>query len=598
MFNKKTIPAFLAAILFVISVGSAQTLEENWNDFLHFTSIGHDLAKGYAQALLDSNPDPVELLALTKANPAGYALLLRVIETHPDPEMVELGRKVLGIIDQGQFMRRADPKIIVAEVERLSKGARGWQIAVKRLQDAGEYAIPFMLDAIADRSREQEWSDIKRALPHIGKDAIRPLAAALQTDNLAVKTEIVKALGAIQYPQAMPYLKYVIEKDSSLDLRGTATQSIEQIDPAALKISAAQLFHELGQNYYYHAESLAPAEDAAFANIWFWDPEMKRLIRERVDKNYFNELMAMRACEWALKADSEFGNAIGLWLAAFFKAESANVRMPNYFGQGHAKPFVYATTAGPEYLHQALARALRDRNAYVALGAVEALAVTAGEKSLLYRLGPSQPLVQALSFKERAVRYSAAIAIAEAGPKQNFPESKLVVQNLAEALGQDRTPSSEDSDSNIWTPELANSYAVRAAGAMLNLGQTRNRVIDLAVAKKALTSATNDKRPDVQILAGRVLAYLKSPDAQGAITAMALGEANTMIVRIEAFNSLAVSAKLNGNQLDDKMLDAVYSLVGSVDIDRALRGAAATAFGALNLPSRKVKDLILDQAKS
>jgi len=27
-------------------------------------------------------------------------------------------------------------------------------------------------------------------------------------------------------------------------------------------------------------------------------------------------------------------------------------------------------------------------------------------------------------------------------------------------------------------------------------------------------------------------------------------------------------------------------------------GAAAAAYGALNLPSRKVKDLILDQAKS
>jgi hypothetical protein len=596
MFNKKTIPAVLAVIFFVISAGFAQTLEENWNDFLHYTDIGHDLAKGYAQALLDSNPDPVELLALSKANPAGYALLLRVIETHPDPEMVELGKKVLDIVEQGQFIRRADPKVIVAEVERLSEGARGWHIAVKRLQDAGEYAVPFMLDAIADRSREQEWSAIKRALPHIGRDAIRPLGAALQTDNLAVRTEIVKALGAIKYPQAMPYLKYVIEKDKSLELRGEATRSIKHIDPAALKISAAQLFHELGQNYYYHAESLAPAEDAAFANIWFWDVEAKRLIRERVDKSYFNELMSMRACEWALKADSEFGKAIGLWLAAFFKGESANVLMPNYFGQGHARAFVYATTAGPEYLHQALARAIKDKNAYVALGTVEALAVTAGEKSLLYRLGPSQPLVQALSFNDRAVKYSAAIAIAEAGPKQEFPESKLVVQNLAEALGQDAA--SSDADANVWTAQLANSYAVRAGGAMLKLAETRNRVIDLSVAQKALISATNDKRPDVQILAGRVLAYLESPDAQGAIATMALAETNTMVVRIEAFNSLAVSAKLNGNLLDEKMVDAIYSLVGSVDIAPALRGAAATAYGALNLPSRKVKDLILDQAKS
>jgi hypothetical protein len=36
-----------------------------------------------------------------------------------------------------------------------------------------------------------------------------------------------------------------------------------------------------------------------------------------------------------------------------------------------------------------------------------------------------------------------------------------------------------------------------------------------------------------------------------------------------------------------------------VDADEEeLRTAAAAAYGALNLPSRKVKDLILDQAKS
>ena len=54
MFNGKTAAAILALTLFVVSAGFAQTLEENWNDFLHYTKIGRfDLAKGYAQAVLD-----------------------------------------------------------------------------------------------------------------------------------------------------------------------------------------------------------------------------------------------------------------------------------------------------------------------------------------------------------------------------------------------------------------------------------------------------------------------------------------------------------------------------------------------------------------
>ncbi|GAG14622.1 unnamed protein product, partial [marine sediment metagenome] len=255
-----------------------------------------------------------------------------------------------------------------------------------------EYAIMYMLDAMAEPARKEELPNIIWALPQIGRDAIRPLAAALQTQDVAIKAEIIKALGEIGYPQSLACLKYVVENDDSAQLCDLAEQSIRQIDPAASKLGAAELFYQLAEKYYYHAESLAPVEDADLANIWFWDAAGERLVREKVDSRYFNELMAMRACEWALRADAEFGQAIGLWLAAYFKAESVGVDMPDYFGPGHADAFVYATTAGAEYLHQGLARAVKDKNAYIALGLVEALATTAGEKSLLYRLGIAQPL--------------------------------------------------------------------------------------------------------------------------------------------------------------------------------------------------------------
>jgi hypothetical protein len=593
MLSKRTIIAILAVAIVVLNTGFGQSLEDNWNDFLHYTKIGRfDLAKGYAQAVLDSNPDPVELLSFSEANPKGYAILQRVVDVAPDAELVEVSRKVLALIEQGKFIRRSDPKIIIEEVKRLTGTKRGWQMGVKRLRNAGEYSIPFMLDAITDNSREEEWPNIKRALPEIGRDAIRPLAAALQSDNTAMKAEIIKALGGISYPQALGYLKYVMEKDTSTELRTLAAESIRKIDQAALTVPAAPLFYQLAESYYYHAESLQPAEDANFANVWFWDSEGKRLLREKVDSSYFNELMAMRACEWSLKANPTFGWAIGLWQAAYFKAESAGIDMPNYFGPGHADAMTYATTAGPEYLHQALGRAIKDMDAYVALGAIEALATTAGEKSLLFRIGTAQPLVMALSVKDKPVKYSAAIAIAAAGPVEKFAESKLVVANLAQALAE----TGEDTElTNEW---VAEDYAVRAAKVMLKLGQTRNRVIELSAAQNAVINATRDTRAEIQMLAGQILAYLTSPEAQRAIAAMALDENNAIDVRISAFNSLATSAKVNANLLDVATIDAVYSLVSSPDADPGLRSAAACAYGSLNLPSQKVKDLILDQAKS
>jgi hypothetical protein len=79
---------------------------------------------------------------------------------------------------------------------------------------------------------------------------------------------------------------------------------------------------------------------------------------------------------------------------------------------------------------------------------------------------------------------------------------------------------------------------------------------------------------------------------------MALKEDNEIEVRIAAFDALAISAKVNANLLLDEQINQIYSIVQSTTVDTELRSSAAAAFGSLNLPSRKVKDLILYQSKT
>jgi hypothetical protein len=99
------------------------------------------------------------------------------------------------------------------------------------------------------------------------------------------------------------------------------------------------------------------------------------------------------------------------------------------------------------------------------------------------------------------------------------------------------------------------------------------------------------------VLAGEVLVYLNSPDAQRSIALMVMDAANDVNVRVAALRSLVGSAKLNGDLLPDAAVSDIYKLISQAQADPALRAAAAAAYGALNLPSQKVKDLILDQAK-
>jgi hypothetical protein len=299
--------------------------------------------------------------------------------------------------------------------------------------------------------------------------------------------------------------------------------------------------------------------------------------------------MSMRSCEGALKADEKIGKAIALWIASFFKAESAVIDQPAYFKEGHADAMTYATTAGPEYLHVALGRAITDKNANVALGVVEALAANAGEMSLLYRVGMEQPLVKALSFSDIPVMYSSAIALAAAKPNANFVGSNKVIANLSEAV--------VGTGGDMIGKELSDIYALRAVDVMYNLAVTRNRIIDLTPAQNSLILASRGSWEVMQIQAGRVLALMPSPDAQRANANMGLSDQNTLKVRIEAFFSLAVSAKQNANLLAPEQIDGIFSLVSSDDTDVELRSAASGAYGALNLPSRKVNELILGQAK-
>lgn len=565
------------------------TVEENWNDFLHYTAIGRfELAQSYAEQIIENQPDPLRLLELAQENQQGYNLLLKMYADNE--ELRQISGQILDIIEEGRYIRRTDPKIIVEEIRRLSTTIRGRIAAEERLKNSGEYAIPYMLSALADQSRKNEFAYITEALPKIGRPAIRPLVAALQTGDVAIKAEIIRALGKIGYFEPLPYLKLVVEASGSELLQKQATQAIEQINPDALKISAAELFFKLAENYYDQADSLAPPAEYDFANIWFWDAEKSSLIRHEVDKRYFDELMAMRCCEWTLKANPAMGKSIGLWIAAFFRAESVGVEMPEHFGAGHADAMTYATTAGAEYLHLALERALKNNENEVALGVVEALVVNAGEKSLLYRLGTEQPLANALSYSDRRVRYSAAIAFAQANPVTDFVGSDLIIENLSAAILQEGSDEIGD--------EAAQAYATRAINAMYNLALTRNKIIDLPLALPALIEVTEQTNPAMRMTAAQTLAYFSSPDAQSAIAAMALDDRNDQVVRIAAFASLVQSAKVNANLLRGEQIDAIYALVSSTETDPDLRTAAAGAYGALNLPSEQVKELILDQSKS
>jgi hypothetical protein len=147
------------------------------------------------------------------------------------------------------------------------------------------------------------------------------------------------------------------------------------------------------------------------------------------------------------------------------------------------------------------------------------------------------------------------------------------------------------------TPDQATAYAKRAAQLLANLAICRGQILDLAPAESGVLAALGDPRPDIAEAAGRVLAMLNTPTAQTGVAVRALDDRTPADVRVSLFKSLAMNAKFFGNHLGPVRVSQLEKTVAE-EKNADVRGAAAEARGALNLPASQARTLILSQSKS
>lgn len=407
------------------------------NDGWYFSLIGRfDIGQANFAALLESDPDPVALLEFTDREPRRRDILLQLSD---NPVVGESARRLLRLLDVGEERIKADPTRIRTHIERLAGPPRGFQNAVAYLQQAGEYAVPFMIQYLRDPATREYTQPILRALPMLGRPALNPLVIAGRMDDQVVRRYVVESLGEIGYPQAVPYLLRILANEN------VAQEIVEAVQKALAAIrqrgfeaprdqSPAQAFFELAEDYYADQPSLAADPRLDTASVWYWRDQLLQNIF--VPTPIFNEIMTMRCCEEALLLDPQHQAAQALWVAANFRREAQlpegaedTTRPPNY------PPALYfAQTSGPAVCLRTLARALADGDPAVALGAIEALRATAGPATLIADNAEDMPLAQALSFPDRMVRIRAALTLGAAQPQQRFHNYQNLMPVLSEAV--------------------------------------------------------------------------------------------------------------------------------------------------------------------
>lgn len=434
-------PAIAKDVIAKIEVGRKQKAlaEDGW----HFAAIGRfAYADANFKALDESNPDPVALLELARQNPNRQAILIKLIA---NTEVGPSAKRFLEILNRGEDLLRTDPYEIAGNIVRLGGPPRMNYNATNRLKASGEYAIPHLLQFLQDPKQHKLQGAIIQVIPQIGRAGLNPLCIALGMNDNVIRQVAVNAMAKIGYKQPLPYLaKLADDAEASTEARSAAKQAMATLGTSSG--DKGDLFYELADDYFSNIESLKADPRRDTANVWYLRDNELRLIA--VPTPIFNDVMAMRCCEEALRARPEKGEATAMWVASNFRREAKlgmdvesdkpdpladkdGTRPENY-----PRSIYFARAAGATYNHKVLAWAFEDREPGMALGAIAALSETAGEPSLVGAEDLKQPLVQSLAFPNKQVRIKAALALGRALPRTRFGGADNVVPVLGEALSQ------------------------------------------------------------------------------------------------------------------------------------------------------------------
>lgn len=414
-------------------------------NFWHYGKIGrYELAAAEAEKVVNAEVPPVAVLMAFEevAQQRRDNLDQWMIRFAGIEPLAESVARLQEKINAGHIARRSDPKYIRENIERLNVNERAYALGVGRLRQSGELAVPFMIEYLRSPDKAEFHNGIRRAMRDLGRLAVNPLTAATEMKDWDTLLVVVGALGDLGYDDAGPFLARLVEgQDTPATVKEAARQAMGKLRAGG---TPAELYLNLGEKLYYDRSAIAVDPKAPAGFVWYWSNE-RGLYKADVPTPVFNELMAMRAAEYALKLGGGQDAALSLWLAANYQRE---VQLP----EGAADPtrmenqpdaHYYGVSAGAQYLNAALARMLRDGNAAGALRVIKSLHEIAGQSNFTTQSagGGGAPLVAALTFADRRVRFEAAMALAQALPQQPFDGSERVVPLLAEAIGQTGVPS-------------------------------------------------------------------------------------------------------------------------------------------------------------
>jgi hypothetical protein len=407
-------------------------------DFIHFTKVrNYEATANAAQELLDRNLGNAAIVKLVEKDAATrrqFDEAVQVAIQNPVARPAAAGLQTA--FEKGQLERARNADQITQNIKDLTGPARAQMLARARLIEAGEYAMPQLLDAYLDRSQAAVHPRLQQVFREMGRQAIVPLVTAMMKVGPNEQERIADLLGLMQYRTSIPFLADLASNSSVDAVKAAATRAINNLGGAMG--TTADLYRSLAESYYDEKSELTsfPGEDHQL--LWTYDPS-GGLTMTAIRTPVFHEAMSMALLERGLALEAMAGppnpDTLALWISSNFSREIDSPKdytNPAY-AAGRRPAMYFAVASGADVSQRVLARALDDRDTPLARHALAAVEETAGGHNL-WNSGGRMPLLEALTYPSRRVQYEAALALAKAQPQNAFAGSDRVVPVLASSI--------------------------------------------------------------------------------------------------------------------------------------------------------------------
>lgn len=437
-------PSLALSLCFSAPQVSAQTDEQaqTWQMFAHFVNVARPE---------QARPFGERLLAMDNAS------FLAAIEADRLREFEEVGE--IGIADslkplwqqiqdkrqEALTERSRDVDRIRADIMALGEGRTKEFLAIQRLKATGQFAAPYYLETLMDPDNRRLKPRVVNAMIEVGSELAYPLAVAMPGLPPATQVTIANVLGEIGYPEALPYLKQVTELETNTNVKAACQAAFSKIAESAgvdASGTAAELYIRVGEAKYSAGTRGDEILGMDLGNdqgiIWRFD-QSAGLFAVPVAQSVYADSLAMQAAKFALELNSEMDEAVTLHLASNLRRENTLAGTPD---PGYNLPnpaSFYLLIAGADQQKAVLSRGLNDGDTELALDATKAMAQTVGNSVLLGSNDTRAPVLDALVYGDRRVRYTAAITLASAEPEESFSGSVSVVPVLGQAVRQSDT---------------------------------------------------------------------------------------------------------------------------------------------------------------